>query len=211
MNARILSLVVIGAFHAATAKAGYGTNSFFVTIDTWGVTPAAIEQAKTNSECRPAEEDAAGHWGRIAEGYQLSIRFEKETFRSGEPVPAKLIFRNASTNYLLYATPFGADLDFEIRVVDQNGRRLPDSARPTRTTGRGTRFVPGTQFEFVSNLMQRYGLAKPGTYSVSVHRKIPKLDGTGWTEVVSGTAKIRIVPTSGIFDKAQSPEPSSPR
>ena len=47
-------------------------------------------------KCRPAEDDPEGHWGAPSEGYQLSIRLEKETFTNGEPITASVLLRNVS-------------------------------------------------------------------------------------------------------------------
>jgi|SRR5208282_34015 len=177
-----------------TVFAGYGTNSFFVTADgMWWWTPEKIQAAKTNIECQSAENDSAGHWSPIFYGYQLSIRFSKDVFQTNEPVIATIIFRNAGTNTLNNFTPYGGDLDFKIVIKDENGKELPDSFVPGRTTGHSSQWPPGTQYKYESNLTKRYGISKPGTYSVIVQRGFLNPNGNGWLVLSSGTATIKII------------------
>lgn len=190
-------LLIISAtlFLVKSVFAGYETNSFFVTPNEWSsvVTPDQIEDAKTNIECQPSENDPNGHWGPIYYGYQLSIRLNKDMFQTNEPVIATIIYRNTGTNVLHHGTPYGGDLDFQIAILDENGRRLPDSFVPQRTTGHGSQWQPGTQYKCQSNLTQRYGLIRLGTYSVSVHRRLSNPEANGWINLASGTATIKIV------------------
>ncbi len=177
------------------ANAGYGTNSFFVTLGERQGGPdfEAIELAKTNVECQPADNDPGGHWGERIIGEQLSIRFKKDAFQTNEPVIATIIYRNAGTNDLIHGTPFGGDLDFRIVITDENGRQLPDSFVPGRTMGHGSQWHPGTQYKCQSNLTHRFGLSKPGTYSISVHRKLRIDNANGWADLASGIVTIKII------------------
>ena len=171
--------------------AGYGTNSFFITMD-YRLTPQeSAEIARTNAECQPAIDDPDGHWGPIIYGCELSIRFEKFTFRTNESVIARIIYRNAGTNFLNYGTPFGGALDFRFRIRDQDGRELADSFKPARTTGHHGPWPPGTQYKYECNLTERFGLSKPGVYTILVHRRIR--GPAGIIDVASGTATIKIV------------------
>ncbi len=179
-----------------TAFAGYGTNSFFVTLDERSsvVTHGAIADAKANVDCQPAESDLAGHWGEKIIGEQLSIRFAKDVFQTNEPVIAAIIYRHAGTNDNLNCSwMFGGDLDFQFVVKDKDGNNLPDSFAPQRSSLPTTRkWLPGTQYKYQSNLTKRYGLSKSGTYSIFVHRKAFH-DTNGWVYVSSGAATIEIV------------------
>jgi hypothetical protein len=174
------------------AHAGYGPNSFFVTIANPLEMKTSIENARTNIECQPAKDDPNGHWGPIIYGYELSIRFKKFTFHTNEPVIATIIYRNAGTNILNHATPFGGDLDFKVAIKNGAGNELDDSFVPARTTGHGGGWIPGTQYKYESDLTKRYGLSKPGTYSISVHRRLPDPGGSGWVDLSSGAAVIKI-------------------
>ena len=181
--------------------AGYDTNSFFVTLnERQGGHPAPeqIESAKTNIECQPAESDPAGHWGERIIGAQLSIRFAKDTYQTNEPIIATIIYRNTRTDRdLNYSWAFGGDLDFQFLIKDKNGKTFPDSfVRPERVSPVVTRWPPGTQYKYHSNLTKRYGLSEPGTYSISVQRRLSIHDSKGnWEVLSSGTATIKIVAT----------------
>jgi hypothetical protein len=196
---KLLKLLLVTSI-IATAKialAGYGTNSFFVTLDPPGssiVTQEAIENARTNIECQPAENDPAGHWGEKIIGEQLSIRFAKDIFQTNEPVIATIIFRNTRMDRdLNYGFAFGVDLDFQFVVKDENGNSLPDFfIPPERFSHINTEWLPGTQYKYQSNLTKRYGLSKPGTYSVFVRRKAFR-DTNGWVYVSSETATVKII------------------
>jgi len=184
-------------FSWRVAVAGYGTNSFFITVDTDGVTPESVTAAKASAECRPAEQDPAGHWGEASEGYQLSVRFPKEVLHQGEDVLAAVLLRNCSTNYLSYSTEFGDDRDFAFLISSEKGQQLKDTTAPTSIIGHGTRSVPGTQRKFQVNLTKRYRLSGPGTYRVQVRRRVAKLDGSGWSEVTSAEVTIKVLPING--------------
>jgi hypothetical protein len=189
---------IIGTITASRiAFAGYGTNSFFVTLSERStiVTPEAIADAKTSIECQPTKDDPSGHWGKEITGEQLSIRFADSVFRTNEPVTATIIYRHAGTNDNLNCTwMFGGDLDFRFVVKDESGTTLLDSFEPKRSNLPTTRkWVPGTQYKYQSNLTKRYGLSKPGTYSVSVHRRIRNFD-MKLVDLSSGTATIKIAP-----------------
>jgi len=175
--------------------AGYGTNSFFVTVEDGCWTPEKLEIAATNAECQPAQNDLAGHWGKEIVGEQLSIRFEKSAFQSNEPVVATIIYRHSGTNdNLNYNRGFGGDLDFQFIIKDENGNELPDSfIPPKRISPSGSRWPPGTQYKFVCDLTKRYGLSQPSKYSIYVRRKLSILDEKGnRINLLSSTATIKI-------------------
>ena len=196
-----LLLVTSVTVVAQTAFGGYGTNSFFVTLGerSSAVTSVAIEDAKTNVECQPTENDSAGHWGEKIIGEQLSIRFAKDTYQTNELIIATIIYRNTRTDHDLNCSwAFGGDLDFQFVVKDKNGKELPDCfVLPERVSPVVTEWLPGTQYKYQSNLTKRYGLSKPETYSISVHRRLSIRDAKGNFEVLSsGTATIKIVATN---------------
>ena len=64
-----------------------------------------IEEAQRSKECRPASEDPEGHWGHATNGFQLSLRFEKEGYTNGEAVVATVLVRNVSNVRQQYAFP----------------------------------------------------------------------------------------------------------
>ena len=163
------------------ARAGYGTNSFFVTLEpkTTNLFSGAIENARTNIECQPAEQDTGGNWGNKFDGLQLSLRFEKSAYRADEQIIATIIYRNTSDNYAMRCRwAYGGDRDFDFAIRDENGNRLRDSFVPQYFPAvTAIWWPPGTQYIYQSNLTERFGLSKPGTYSVLVGRRLPSPAG----------------------------------
>jgi len=190
-----LFLITSTILAAQTAFAGYATNAFFVTLGEGQTSPYVkqVVNAKTDAECQPARIDLAGHWGEEVAGKQLSIRFKKDVYQTNEPVIATIINRHTATNDDLNCSwMFGGDLGFQFVIKDEKGNTLPDSFAPERASlPMERKWLPGTQYKYQSNLSKRYGLAKPGTYSVFVQRKAFR-DTNGWIYVSSDTATVKI-------------------
>ena len=109
----LLLLIVVAVFAQA--------NKFYVTEETHTTaffTPTAeqIEQAKRAKDSRPTEDDPEGNWGQISEGFQLSIRFSKDTFTNGEPVIASILLRNVSDRPITYYVSYPKDDEMKLSV-----------------------------------------------------------------------------------------------
>jgi hypothetical protein len=193
-NAQICLILIIVAINQLVF-AGFGTNDFFITLYPHRSVPIseAMEDAKTNVVCRPAELDPTGHWGRGEVGAQLSIRFAKDRYETNEPVIATVIYRNTRTDDNLNLTSaFGDERDFQFVIKGEDEMELPDSfVVPERVSSFSSRWLPGTQYRYESNLTKRYRLSQRGTYSISVRRKIMS-ETNGYVYVSSGTAKVKI-------------------
>src|SRR5208283_3230576 len=77
MNAHVLKSFIASSGLAAFIAAAVDTNGFYLPMDRGGRawdTAAIAERAKRLPECRPAERDPEGHWGKIAAGLQLGLR-----------------------------------------------------------------------------------------------------------------------------------------
>ena len=131
---KILLTALILSTSLATVLAE--TNQFYLTDDfvthygdTLPFTPEQIESAKHAKDCRPAEQDPEGHWGQPTEGFQLSIRLQKESFTNGEPVTACVILRNVSGRLLRYLTARFDDPMSKI-VLMRGQERVPGKNEP---------------------------------------------------------------------------------
>src|SRR5207247_1581969 len=71
----------------------------------------------------------------------------------------------------------------ESKFYESTRRNLSETSNGVNT--HGTRFPQGAQRKFDPSLTKRYSLSKPGPYSIVLRRRVPKLDGIGWTEVAS--------------------------
>ena len=143
------------------------------------VAASAIEQARKAPECRPSDQDAEGHWGQPAAGFQLSLRLDKLQFAAGEPVEATLLIRNVSTSPLQYTrtsirghpSPIGV-------LVTKNGApvklKTDDGIFDVISSGPAT-ILPSTQHKYRVPLHKFYDLSEPGAYMLQAADGTPNL------------------------------------
>jgi hypothetical protein len=129
-----------------------------------------IEEAQKSKESRPAEQDPEGHWGKVVDGLQLSLRFEKQEFTNGEPILATILMRNVSDKPLNYIrqTVTGHPCPIHVSVwEDQQKLNLKtDENGILRASASNVRLYPRTQHKYRLRLDRFYDLSKAGTYSV---------------------------------------------
>lgn len=204
MNILLTTLVL------STSLAGVAgqTNQLYITDEGKGSVPEApfsleqIDKAKHAKDSRPAEDDPEGHWGTATEGFQLSLRFEKDSFTNGEPVVARVILRNVSDRSLTYPCENSPDETETSFVLLMGQARLygrydvrPGGGRPKAVhTGHGwTRLSPpGTQRKVFVNLSVIFDLTTNGQYVVYAKRAIRNLFSSQEVDVTSGKATFRI-------------------
>ncbi len=172
------------------------------------VSPEQIEAARYAPDSRPAEEDESGHWGRPTEGFQLSIRLQKESFTNGEPVVACVTLRNISDRVLSYVGgPSPVEKDTRLILMRANERILgADDPKPgdnfmqrlsyirQGTTGSYPVVLPGTQRKFYRDLSKVFDLSATGWYTAQAERKVGVWDLDKTTNVVSGAVRFEVVP-----------------
>jgi len=192
------------------------TNQFYLTDDfvthygdSLPFTAKHIEMAKHAKECRPADQDPEGHWGPVTEGFQLSVRLERESFTNGEPVTACVILRNVSGKLRRYFTAPMHDPMSKI-LLTRGGQRVPTNDEPKPGASAPERLKPvfggsmwsfpspaGTQRKFFVELNKMFDLGTNGEYVVQAMRTIPSLDLKSEEEVASGKAAFRITDAPG--------------
>lgn len=197
------------------------TNQFYLTDDftthygdTLPFTPEQIEKAKHAKECRPADQDPEGHWGSVTEGFQLSIRLDKESFTNGEPVTACVILRNVSGKLRRYFTaPINDPMSTVLLMRGSEHLPPKDEPKPGATFAERLKSVrtgslwsfqspPGTQRKFYFELNKTFDLGSNGVYVVQAMRRVPSLDLKSEKEIASGKATFRIT------DGPRTPPPS---
>jgi hypothetical protein len=129
-----------------------------------------IREAQKSNESRPAEQDPQGNWGKPVDGFQLSLRFEKQEFTNGEPVLATILMRNVSDKRQTYTTETIAGQPSPIHVFvwkEQAKLNLKtnDTLAP-KVSVRSANLYPQTQHKYRLRLDDYYDLSKPGKYSV---------------------------------------------
>ncbi|MBM3875922.1 MAG: hypothetical protein FJ386_04275 [Verrucomicrobia bacterium] len=131
----------------------------------------------TKAWSKPATEDVDGNWGFENAGYQVSLRFTKETFSSEEPIVGFALVRNLN-NHAVRVPTRNAFIDFEFTAVDANKRTVTERAETTalrnRQIGRvgATKLEPFEQVAYEFDLRRGFDLTVPGQYFVSASRRV---------------------------------------
>lgn len=129
-----------------------------------------IREAQASRESRPAERDPEGHWGRVVDGFQLSLRFDKQAFTNGEPVVATILMRNVSDKELGYIAQDVTKRPSPIHVsvwkeMEPLSLKTNDDVPPLASV-RNVTLYPRTQHKYQLRLETYYNLSKAGTYVV---------------------------------------------
>lgn len=207
-------LITAKSLSAAGEEAGSAGTKFFVTVPPSqfqeGPTPEQIKKSQGAKESRPAAQDPEGHWGEVCEGFQLSVRFEKESFHLGEPIVATVLIRNATVKKVFYRdfVSMREDsalcqfdvLDAQQQPVPRLDPRAPDDVQDGPHIPR--LLHPGTQCRYEVNLAARFKLGQPGKYSVRARRWVHKLEGDGYSQLKSSPAVITILNVTNNPDGA---------
>ncbi len=194
-------LIIAGSPHAIGDEA-----KCFVTLPASPFqktpTPQQMEEAQRAKESRPAAQDPEGHWGKATEGFQLSVRFEQESFRAGEPVVAAVIIRNVSDRKVFYREYMISRKDssaFQFDVLDERQHpvdRLDPKAPDDITDGPHATLLlnPGTQSRYQVKLGEKFNFSQPGKYTVRARCWVHNLDRDGYTQLQSDQAPMTILP-----------------
>ena len=189
------------------------TAKFFVTQDndltTYAngklvVAPGKIADAATSGEARQV--DPAGDWGEPCDGFQLGLRFETNSFKTGGKVWSTLIMRNVSDRdcYFWNANSGALMHDIEFTITDGEQRTLARKDKVTGHTfadrlkriinnGKSSQVAPGIQHKELVDLGSIFDLL-PGIYTVSASRTFLARDCPDGRRVLSGSATITICP-----------------
>jgi hypothetical protein len=154
------------------------TNKVFVTDDGFLfhtkvsgeviMDPQKVEAAKSSRESLPADQFSEGNWGTVTNGFQLSIRFDKQVYAVGEPVVATVLLRNTTSTTLRYFW-ISSELDSPVDFVLTSGAGaiIPPFRNRTEAFNSGNReLAPYTQHKYVSRLNTRFDLSANGKYTV---------------------------------------------
>src|SRR5208283_3792745 len=196
MSPRLLKTLAALTGVAVFTAGADDTNVFYIPLDRSGQfrdAAAVAESAKRRPEGRPAELDPEGHWGKIAAGLQLGLRFSTNTFLIGEAVDATVIVRNTATNVL--NVPF-ANMDSIEIFVRKDGKPAPAHIPPWLFGSRGRPVLPlppRNQLEHPGYaLNQAFDLSSPGVYEVFAQCRKSVL-APDLPEIKSGTPEITVL------------------
>ncbi len=225
------ALVLICLIAAVSTATGFpaDTNNLFLTDDGLlfqgfgsdrSPDPEKVKAARLLKECRPAAQDPEGNWGSVSEGFQMSLRFEKDSFEAGEPIPATIIIRNVAQQFLWYPDYSPKRLNIKLFVINGEKKLIPrrDEPKGELTFQERLKYAitsvdrmpvyAGTQRKHVLDLNELFDLSTAGTYVIYASRVVPKNDNDDKRSVVvSGNVMIRITNQKKISDQTTTPKP----
>ncbi len=201
----VVMLLMAHSHSAAGDEAAGAATKFFVTVTPsqfeQGPTPQQIEKARRAKDSRPAAEDPEGCWGGTSEGFRLSVRFEKESYRVGEPITVAVLIRNVADKKVFYRDFVGMKedsplcqfdvLDGQQQLVARLDPRAPNDVQDGPHIPR--LLNPGTQCRYEVNLTAKFKLVQPGKYSIRARRWVHKLEHDGYSQLKSAQAAITIL------------------
>ena len=219
--AMLLSALLLSIAEAADKPTGQETPTPEVFVTDEGGTssdPATkaaldnwrLQKARTAKESRPAHLDPEGNWGDPSSWMQMSIRFEKSSFKVGESVEAVLIMRNLDQRPREFLVTWPIQFSFglsifisgqptplltraEANATDDGMRRMARSVYKGHMYG----LSPGTQQKFELRLSAIYDLTRPGSYLISASREIDDPETGGKSLISTKFAAFEIVPGDG--------------
>jgi len=205
LSVTLLVLACVGAWGAEpVSRQTFKTDDFVHWFGTNGrlVKTEHVDSSRLPREEVPADQDVAGAWGFPSEGLQVSIRFEKPRFASHESIVAVVLIRNVASAAVQMS--FSLPEKAEFIIHDSQGQVIvrKDAFRPSAVKAGNLPITEGhiplevlplTQRKYRAILSDMFDLALPGVYSVKTVRRVRRLDGSGWGEVMSGTATFTVL------------------
>ena len=171
----------------------------------YGMYPGKLPNTEKGEEEQSRESLLAkdfleGNWGQPSEGFQLSLRFDKQIYKEGEPITAIVLARNV-TNYeigFVELVRTGGNGPVGFVITNANAQRLvsewekPLGPGHIFNAGHMVMIEPKTQWKFLERLDKIYQLTR-GSYSVQAAIKIPTTNPPGgFVEIRSGEVPIKI-------------------
>jgi len=166
----ILAVVFLSEFHLFAQTTNVIPTNLFITDDGlvfWYKSTGervihifTIKHARDSRESQPADKDPEDNWGSATNGFQLSLRFEKNIFTNGEPMIATMLMRNISSQPQQYFRP--------TRIIAmKDGQQLSpknDTDLIKITMSPEMTIYPQTQHKYQVDLSQEYDLSTNGEY-----------------------------------------------
>ena len=213
----LVSLVLSCCGLLLVSVASAATNTLF-TLMSDGLYGPATKYPK------PAEMDPKGNWGLPLDDFQISIRFETNVFRVGEPIPAVVIIRNIGLiNRLVFLGGWREGVLF--KLTDDYYRKIltrreqDEVNTPPKPSDRwlssswgqprgSSHAIPaGQQREISIDLVERYRLTRAGVYFVRVEVVPFGTSGGPNPPVSSGLAMFRLLNADGTTNVLESATP----
>jgi len=172
---KIMNISTIGGLLLACQLYAYAgeTNVFYINDSGHGEfrNPKNIQAAKAARESLPAKDFPEGNWGAVQDGFQLSLRFEKQSFTNDEPIVATVLLRNVtnsdvSLNYSQLPVGY-SDGPISFQIISGAGSNMPQHKYEVDGVINGALpgLFHGTQAKFSEHVDKRFDLTN-GAYSI---------------------------------------------
>jgi|GEM_PF-3848932 len=133
-----------------------------------------IKEAQNSPESRPADQDPEGNWGLATNGFQLSLRLEKEIFTNGEPVVVVTLMRNITNQPQTYFQGIQIVASKDGKLLERKKNKNEIDVKEINLFPETTLF-PQTQRRNQETLNGIYDLTQNGEYifqAVSHHPEV---------------------------------------
>lgn len=158
-------------------------------------------RALTGSQTKEEECD----WGPETAGGRLCVQLKNETIHLGEPVMLVVTLRNVGTEMLWFPTKSVAT-DLEVEVVNDKGRRMPETAELTMERSRVDNpgwsrsdrggIPPGEQSFLEYSVDRWFEIRDAGQYTISIKKRVFDLEQHRSFFVDSKPVQITVLPPS---------------
>lgn len=194
---------------AAETNKLYMTDERQLSVGWQFISSKQLEATKKRREALPAKDFPEGNWGEPFHGFQLSLRFSKNTYTNGEEIAAILLLRNITNHYMSWASGVAKDIGaIDLAVTTETGQAIDPRPKAPVPAGMPTvsyagpsgSIAPLTQTKFLETLNKKYDLTN-GTYLVQASLPYPLVkrrspDGKPleleWKQVTSARVPIKI-------------------
>jgi hypothetical protein len=163
----ILLFAAYWSSNATDTNTIYVTDEGFLSINY----SEKVKEARESKESLPAEDFPEGNWGAITNGFQLSLRFDKQVFTNGEPMFANILLRNTTNQIRTYTVSLSSVANrsepIGLSVFSETGAGIsPTSASDDNVivSTRGRSLIPKTQHKYTERLDKIYDFKTNGSY-----------------------------------------------
>ena|SRR5580765_1785849 len=178
-----------------------GNTRFFVLFAcfVWALTAYQDVSAADNHPDSGLQE-TYNEWGKEASGFVLSLRSKKVEFTLGEDIEVSVVLKNVSNrNVRVEFIDPAFDNKFSVKTVDGHdapltayGKKMQHAVPRVIVNMMIKPFAPHEEYKTDVNLSSIFDLSQLGTYTVTVKRGVPKIDGQGLEYTTSNTVTIKV-------------------
>jgi hypothetical protein len=178
-------------------------NARAIAILTVMIVGLGIGQAATRARQleRIVQSDESAAPTNVTEGFKLAVEPSESVVQVGQPINLKITLTN-TTLQPLYIVERGALKDYKVEVKNEKGvmtRRTAEGKLVDANEGEdflviGIAVQPGQQRQDLIEISKFYDMTTPGTYSITVKRRVRKLSNrNAFTDAVSNAVTVKVI------------------